>query len=104
MTTNILNTLSTEGQNVILQVSVNDLKQVVNEMYHAEKSRTEEAIKQQRERATLTRNEVCKILGICSATLWHWSNSGYLVPAKIGNKVLYKATDVDRILTEYQAK
>lgn len=102
MTASILNAISAEGRNIVLQVSAADLKQIVGEMYHAEKSRTEEAIKQHRERATLSRKEACRVLGVSQATLWHWAKDGYLVPVKIGSKVMYKASDIDRILTENQ--
>ena len=104
MTATILNAISTEGQKIVLQVSAADLKQIVGEMYHAEKTRTEEAIKQHRERPTLSRKEACEALGISQATLWHWAKSGYLVPTKIGSKVMYRATDIDRILLENQQK
>lgn len=102
MTDTFINTISTDGHNVILQVSANDLKQIVSEMYHAERERTEVAIKLHRERPTLTRSEAAKALNVSLATLWHWAKSGYLVPTKIGTKVLYKATDIDRILNKGQ--
>ena len=93
--TNALN-----GGNVILQVSADDLRNAMAQFYHDERERTEQAIKAHREKANLSRGEAAKILGVSFATLWHWAKSGYLVPVKIGTKVLYKATDIDKLLTE----
>ena len=98
MTATILNAITTGDSNVILQVSAADLKQIVSEMYHSERQRTEEAIRQHREVPTISREEAAKILGVSLTTLWHWSKSGYLTPVKIGTKVMYRATDIDTIL------
>lgn len=87
-----------EGANVILQISVDDLKEVVKAFYHEEKERTEEAISRHREQPTLTRKEAAKKLGVTLTTLWHWQKSGYLTPVKIGTKVMYRPTDVDELL------
>ena len=46
----------------------------------------------------LTKEEVKKLCGVCDATLWHWAKKKYLVPIKIGSKVKYRASDVNKIL------
>lgn len=46
----------------------------------------------------LTKEEVKKRCGVCDATLWHWAKKKYLVPIKIGSKVKYRASDVNKIL------
>ncbi len=46
----------------------------------------------------LTRNEVCKLLGITLTTLWHWDNKNILKPLRIGSKVRYRRSDVDKAL------
>ena len=102
MTANILNAITSEGHNIVLQVSAADLKQIISEMYHAEREHTQKAIESHRERPTLSRQQAAEALGVSLATLWHWAKDGYLVPVKIGNKVMYKPTDIDRILTEKQ--
>lgn len=98
MTTTILNAITSGDANVILQISAADLREVMYEFYHQERERTEEAIKHHRERPTLSRTEAAKALGVSLATLWHWAKDGYLVPVKIGTKVMYKASDIDRVL------
>lgn len=84
----------------ILQVSLEDLKEVVRTLYQEERKRTQEAINASRERATLTRKETAKLLGVTLSTLWQWSKSGYLVPVKIGTKVMYRPKDVEAMLTK----
>lgn len=87
-----------EGTAVILQISANDLKEVIQAFYHEEKERTEEAINRHRELPTLTRKETAEKLGVTLTTLWHWQKSGYLTPVKIGTKVMYRPSDVDELL------
>lgn len=86
--------------NPIIQISLNDLKEVIKELYQEERERTEQAIKANRERPTLTRKETAKMLGVSLQTLWEWSKSGYLTPVKIGTKVMYRPTDVEELLTK----
>ena len=46
----------------------------------------------------LTTKEVMEILGVCDTTLWLWAKNNYLKPAKAGRKVLYRRSDVLRLL------
>lgn len=86
------------GGNIVLQVSADDLREVMKSFYQEERERTEQAIQKHRESPTLGRKETAKLLGVSLATLWKWAKEGYLVPVKIGTKVMYKATDIDEIL------
>lgn len=88
------------GGNFIVQVSANDLREVIRELYEDERKRTEEAIKAHRERPTLTRKEAAKMLGVILSTLWKWDKNNYLKPVKIGTKVLYRLSDIEAILTQ----
>ncbi len=46
----------------------------------------------------LTRQEVAKMLGVTLTTLFHWNNKGILPTIKIGNKVRYRRSDVEKAL------
>ena len=46
----------------------------------------------------LTKKEVMEKFGVSASTLWHWSKDGYLVPSKLGNKVLYRKSDIENML------
>lgn len=89
---------TTTNINPIYQVKASDLRLIIAEMYHAEQERTRQAIEAQREKPSMTRRQAAEALNVTFATLWRWAKDGYLVPVKIGNKVLYRATDVEAIL------
>ena len=41
--------------------------------------------------------ETAKRLQVDRSTLWRWNKEGYLVSTKVGSKVRYKLSDVERI-------
>lgn len=45
----------------------------------------------------LTTEETAKRLQVNRSTLWRWNKEGYLVSIKVGSKVRYKLSDVERI-------
>lgn len=98
MTATLLDQIAEGAPGVMLVVSAADLKNVVGEMCRAHYRQTEDAILKHREHPTMTRREVARALNITLSTLWRWAKDGYLVPVKIGTKVLYRASDIDRML------
>jgi predicted DNA-binding transcriptional regulator AlpA len=46
----------------------------------------------------LTRNEVAELLKCDLSTLWNWQRKGKLIPVGIGNRVLYKRSDIEAVL------
>ena len=55
-------------------------------------------IERQSDAEYIPKKEALDLLGVCDATLWHWARSGYLVPIKLGRKVFYRRTDIQRIM------
>ncbi len=51
-----------------------------------------------KEETYITTKEAEKLLKVCHSTLWRWHNEKYLEKIKIGNKVRYRLSDVERIL------
>ena len=47
----------------------------------------------------LTREEVCKMLSVTKTTLYRWDKANYLVPKKVGRRVLYLKSDVSKLMT-----
>lgn len=45
----------------------------------------------------LTAEETAKRLNVDRSTLWRWNKEGYLLTIKIGSKVRYKLSDVERL-------
>ena len=84
---------------VMLVVSAADLKNVVDDMCRAHDRRTADKLASQRERPTMTRTEAAQALNITLSTLWRWDKMGYLNPVRIGSKVLYRASDIESMLS-----
>lgn len=83
--------------NIVLQITANELKEFVKDLYSDEQKKVEDAIAKHREKPTLSRKETAKMLGVALTTLWQWAKEGYPTPVKIGTKVIYKASDVDEL-------
>ena len=51
-----------------------------------------------KEMATLTREEVAELLNVTKPTLWRWEKAGYLIPKKVGKRVLYLRSEVEEMV------
>ena len=45
----------------------------------------------------LTIKQVSQRLGVDPSTLWRWERDGYLIPTRLGRKVLYNESDIAAI-------
>ena len=45
----------------------------------------------------LTKQEVIDKIGVSSTTLWTWEKKQYLMPVKIGRKVFYRFSDINKL-------
>lgn len=79
-------------------VSEEQLKQMVTSAIVEAKEQAEEERKQASEVAAISRNEAAAKLCVSVHTLWRWARDGYLVPKKVGRRVLYLKSDVERII------
>lgn len=98
METALLNRISSGDPGVMLVVSAADLRAAVSDMWSAHRQQTAQAIARHREQPTMTRDDAARALNVTLSTLWRWAKIGYLVPVKIGAKVLYRASDIEDIL------
>lgn len=100
----IFQLLEAKQPNLVVQVSGKDLmafaEAVAAKAGEAERKRQQES----NENAYMTKNEVKELIGVCDATLWHWQRNAYLSPVKVGRKVFYKKSDVQRILSSKENK
>ena len=46
------------------------------------------------------RQDVAKLLGVSGVTVWDWTNKGFLKAYRLGNKVFYKAAEIDGAMVE----
>ena len=84
--------------NCFYMITEDQLKQMITNAILEAKEQAEEERKQASEVATMSRSEVAAKLCVSVTTLWRWARDGYLVPKKVGRRVLYLKSDVERII------
>lgn len=94
------NTLVMNHQNVIYQVNRDDLKELITQVVQsAVKGLQGYDVKTADDGGNdlMTREEVCKYLGVTAATLHNWSKRGYLESIHVGRLVRYRRADVEAL-------
>lgn len=96
----ILSLVKSGGQ-VKLEVTADDLLHFGEMLIKQARKEWEEeralANEEEPEEQFLSTDEVCKIFGVTSATLWLWHRRGYLCHIKFGNKNMYPESAVKAI-------
>lgn len=85
-----------QGSNVQLVINACDLKEAFMQ-WNAEMKQSEPV---QKEETYLTANETADKLGVNLATLWRWDKSGYLKKIKVGKKIIYRESDVIKLMED----
>ena len=93
MITDIIN----QKENVLLVVSLNDLKELVNHIYDERDAELKAIADDQHQKNLVSADETARLLGVKKNSLWRWSKNGYLTPVKIGRKCFYKQGDIEKI-------
>jgi len=83
------------SKNTLLVVDAEDLRAFANELLQAMELKLSN--KKADEETLLSRDQVCKLLGVSQTTLWRWNKEGYLVAKKLGSKTMYRKADVKLI-------
>lgn len=89
---------------VMVVLKAQDLREVVAGMVREERMRIDQALERKNEKATMGKQEAAAALGVQRSTLWRWEKQGLLVPVRIGAKVLYRASDIQDLLTKNQQR
>ncbi len=84
----------------VVELSLQDLKQVVKETLQEEKARLEAEAQAGDLLGTVSRNEACKLLNVSFCTLNRWERIGYLIPVRAGRKVYYLKQDIKQLLSK----
>ena len=87
-----------------LEVSGEDLLAFSSNLINRAKEELATQVAEARKVRFLTKEQVKELCGVCDATLWHWNRKGYLKAVKIGNKIRYRTSDIQRILGERESK
>ena len=86
------------SENVILQLSKEDLKEFANQILHGAKSI---AMLEAEAAATsdqlLSIDEAAKLLSVSKMTLYRWDQNGILKKVEIGGKRRYRKSDIERL-------
>ena len=94
----IMQLLQTEGANVKLEVSGEDLLAFSNDLINRAVAELAAQTAQSKEEKFYSKSEVLELCDVCDTTLWHWNKRGYLKRVKVGSKVRYRKSDVDKVL------
>ncbi len=82
-------------QNVTISVTGEQLAEFANNLLSGARAIYEKAEEPEQ---YLTTKKVCELLQITHSTAWRWNKENYLNVVRIGGKVRYKLSDVERIL------
>jgi hypothetical protein len=66
--------------------------------------RLEQLVTDAKTETYLNRTQAAKMLSRSKVTLWRWGNENYLIPIKIGGKICYRLSDINRLLGEGRCK
>lgn len=86
------------GNGISVTIGLDDLRQWHEEVLASKREQTEVSTKEKSESDFITPIEVCSMLSVSRSTLTRWQNAGYLVPAKVGGKCLYRQSEIEAIL------
>lgn len=86
------------GANVQVTIGVFDLMSCFRTAIKEAKEEFESSFLAKRNEIFVTPDEASTQLRVDRSTLWRWAKNGYLIPAEVGGKRLYKQSDIDAIL------
>ena len=93
-----------DNETTLLVVKADDLKGWHNQVIDDTRRELEATLRKEQAEVYLTATDVCKILNIHRMTLQGWKNRGYLVPAMVGGRCLYKRSVIDQLLQKTKGK
>ena len=89
---------ATKGTSLKIEVTSKDLLKFADALVERAAAKARAEIERQSDVEYIPKKEAIDLLGVCDATLWHWARSGYLVPVKLGRRVFYRRSDIQRLL------
>ena len=87
-----------EHPGMIVSISVGDLVKANKELIDTTVQNMEKHLAEANTETYLSADYVAKMIGVDRSTLWRWAQSEYLVPIKVGGKIRYKRSDIDKII------
>ncbi len=87
----------------LIQISAEQLKNAIVEGVNEQLVRLEQTFQPKEPEELLTRNEVKDLLKVDLSTVHNWTKKGILTSYGIGNRVYYKRSEIEAILTPIRA-
>ena len=86
------------NKNKVVVISSDELKSELYNMLNEQKKLIIQELEETKEQDLFTRLELSKYLKVSQQTIINWSARGILNPRFIGNRVYYKANEVNNLL------
>jgi len=84
----------------ITQLSPEDLKGLLKELFRSELDTLKEQITKSKSEVFYTREETAERLKIDLSTLHRWTKSGKIIPHAIGTRIYYKESSIQQALVK----
>lgn len=97
---NLLELVKSGVTGITISVTPEDLLFLVNQTIAAAKAELLTPMVCAAQEALLSKKEVMEKFGVCHTTLWNWNRNNILIPVKVGKKVCYRQSDVERLILE----
>jgi len=92
--------LLSNGVNVTLAITLEDLKNFHSLVLEDAKRNLEQVILEGKNETYLSPDKVCEMLSVDRSTLWRWNKRSYLNTIEVGGKRRYKLSDIKKLLNE----
>lgn len=93
-----VNEIIKTSASVQLVVNALDLRELFLEWQAEVQAAAKQAARRQAEETYLTAKECAERLSVDLSTLWRWNKTGYLRKVKIGKKIFYRNSDIERLM------
>lgn len=84
-----------DNKNVQIVVNREDLKFMFVEWMQEELNK-----RTKKQEVYLSRTKTALMLGVTLSTLWRWDKENYLKPVRVGSKVLYRESDIQKVINQ----
>lgn len=84
-----------DNRNVQIVVNREDLKFMFVEWMQEELNK-----RTKKQEVYLSRTKTALMLGVTLSTLWRWDKENYLKPVRVGSKVLYRESDIQKVINQ----
>lgn len=94
--------LMTNGLDISITIKEADLRVYSEQLIESTMNRVKLEMETNPSEVYYSINKVCSILGVDRTTLHRWGKRSYLKSIKIGGKIRYRRSDIDKLLNQGQ--